>query len=69
MGKPVVSTKNFGLARFAPFVTFASTNDEFCDSIGKTLEGDVSEKRDARAAWARENSYERRVSEMLEKLL
>ena len=63
-GKPVVALRYPEVERLAEWVSLASTPDEFVLAIRHELGSDSDAKREARQAFARENSWEHRCQEL-----
>ncbi len=69
LGKPVISTSVAGLDRFRDHVEVADTPEDFSEKISLALKIDSEEKQQARKLAVAEFSWEKAVSQMVEKLL
>lgn len=65
LGKPVVSTHTQGMERFLGIVSLARDTEEFLQYTSEALQDTGQERREARKAWASQNSYAIRVRDML----
>ena len=65
MGKPIVSTDLPEVQSHRDIISIARDRDEFIDLIEKSIQEDNKDKIMQRLMFAEENSWEKRVSEML----
>ena len=61
MGKPTVATKTEAMSVFAEHCYLAENGDEYIEFIEKAMQEDTPEKQAARAAFAREHTWENNV--------
>jgi GT2 family glycosyltransferase len=67
-GKPVVATQLAELGQFADYVALASTSEEWLDRLEHALVDSAPMQVAARFAFARENTWDRRVATARERL-
>lgn len=65
-GKPIVSTPVAGVSNLGEYIEVAVTPEEFNEKINKVLKEDNEEKQKMRLQKAEENSWQKRISLMLE---
>jgi glycosyltransferase involved in cell wall biosynthesis len=64
MGKPVVATQTEAMDYFSEFVSLATSNTEWVESIEKELKNDNEELQEKRMSYAAEHTWEKNVSEI-----
>ncbi len=68
MGKPVVSTAHEGLELFSDVISFAESYEEFQKKITVALEDKDETSMKKRLEWVRNNTFEKRVEEMMQRI-
>jgi len=64
MGKPVVATQTEAMDYFSEFVSLATSNTEWVESVEKELMIDNEELQEKRISYAAEHTWEKNVSEI-----
>jgi len=67
-GKPIVTTSLQHLEKIKNYLNIAHSNSEFIDLIGKSLKEKNEEKKKNRLQAAKDNTWEKRAKEIIEKI-